>query len=174
MSRTTTIDAAQIAILDALRVYFGDRVAQVGLYDPIDELTEEPQTTLQTPALMLGMDDGFDPRGLFEAGDGSLIEDPWGRMALRCYFTLRCVLSTATYNLPLELSRLAAAASGLILRDPDSDEEQRRGNTWGLGAACDPPEGIEARPGGFLEGAHGWDSWTVTWEQTIYTDGDLT
>jgi hypothetical protein len=173
VSRTTTIDGAQLAIVDALQAHFGDRVAQVGLYTPMDEFTGDAEAEIKTPALLLGMDDGFDPRALVDVGDGSLAQDPWGRMACRCYFTLRCVLSTATTNLPLELSRLAAAASGLVLRDPDGDEDLWRGNTWGLGAACEPPEVVEARPGGFLTGAHGWDSWTLTWEQVIYLDGAM-
>ena len=174
-AQTTTIGTAAAAIVDALREHFADRMQQIGFYDPFDEFTESAESTLLTPALLLGMDDGFDPLPLIDTGLDEQIPDPTGRLPLRCYWSVRCVLSTETENLQQELPTLAAAVCGLVLESgaATNDLLPRRGNDWDLGNAVEMPEAVEARPGGFSDGAHGWDSWIVSWSQILYTDGSL-
>jgi hypothetical protein len=43
-----------------------------------------------------------------------------------------------------------------------------RFNRWGLGADVTVPEQLRGAPGAFRPGKDGYESWCITWEQTLY------
>ena len=43
-----------------------------------------------------------------------------------------------------------------------------RHNHWGLGADVSHPENMSAQPAEFRPGKAGFESWAVSWDQTVY------
>lgn len=167
MSTTTTLDELHDAITGTLRDWFADRVAQVGAYEPWDPVSEAVPASLVTPALLLECE--------------GVAQTPWqdagGRLALSCTWVVHCVLSIQTERLQQTLPQFAAAVMGLVLAQCPAGggglDEQVRGQLWGLGAAVEPPEEVQAQAGEFVPGLHGRDSWVVRWEQVAYLSGEL-
>lgn len=163
---TTSFDAAHDAIVDALREHFGSRVRQVGGYSPLDPLTDEPQSALQVPALLVRIaaatqDDEGDP-------------DPVGRLVFRAECEVRCVLSIESQDLGRDLIDLATQVAALVLPRRRGDQ-RRRGNRWGLGAAAESPLAVSVEEDfEFPQGLHGRAAYLVRWEQIFYLDGELT
>lgn len=156
IANVTTLDLVHTAMLDALRGALGDTFKHFGLYEPQDELTDAPHTTLVTPALIL--------RQGATTFDG--VSDPTGRLAARCGWGVQVILSQRTAQLQAALPQCAALVAAVVL-PPDPAGQPRRGTQWGLGAAVERPENVAMTPGGFTD-LHGRDSWTVTWDQVIY------
>jgi hypothetical protein len=155
----TTFEALHQAIVEALRERFGDRIATYGAYEPWDPIDDQPTARIQTPALLLEVED-------FAEADLES-PDPLGRLALTCTLAIHCVLSIQTERLQQRLPQLAAAVLSLV-GSPQVGQRFRRGNQWGLGIAADPAERPQAQAGEFSPGLHGRDSWLVRWEQTVY------
>ena len=126
------------AILSALRTQFEDRKVTVAAYTPTT-------SALQTPALLLEMEDGTlgDDRGD-------------GRTALSCRLTLHALLSLQTNDVELAIRDFA---SEVLLFT--------RYQQWGL-KEVSVPEQLAMGPGHFQTGDLGYESWYITWEQTIY------
>ena len=126
------------AILAALRTEFKDKKVTVEAYAPT-------ASALQTPALLLEME------------DGTLGPDPGdGRTALACRLTLHALLSLQTDDVELTIRDFATAV--LLFT---------RHQQWGL-KEVSPPDQLAMGPGHFQTGDLGYESWYVTWEQTIY------
>lgn len=135
---TTTVKAFHQAVMAAIAGHFTGKV-QVLAY-PMET------SQIQTPAVLLEMEsaeEGQDP------GDG--------RIALRCRMAAHCVLGFQTEQIGLEVRSFAAQLFTLI-----TDYK------FGLGVNISWPEGLELHPGEFKPGKAGFESWCVTWEQTLY------
>lgn len=156
----TTLGAAHAGILASLEARFGARIARYGAYELDDELGD-PQREIATPALLLRL----------ESFVADLAEpDPWGRLPLRCAWSVRCLLSTETQDLQRTLPQLAAAVVSTVIPLASVDAG-RRGADWGLGGAVGLPEAPSAQPDGL--GIFGADSWVVRWEQVVYVSEEL-
>jgi len=135
-----TLREVHVAILAAVTAEFGSTLETVASYSP------DISNPINTPALLLELE-GF--------GDGQ--DRGEDRIPLRCRFTAHCILSLETPDVEIEVAQFAAQLHGLIAK-----------NRWGLGADLLPPENIESAPSTFKPGKHGYESWAVTWEQTVY------
>lgn len=156
---TVTMDHVHDAIIQAARDHFGDDVEHYGAYSPFDPDTGEAIPVMQTPALLLEVED-FSVSVDEEA-------DPYGRMLISASFVFHCVLSLETARLQQTLPQFAGAVAALVLPPPTA-ESVYRGNTWGLSPAIGRPSFVTAQPDEFTPGLHGRDSWGVRWEQRIY------
>ena len=105
--------------------------------------------TLTTPALLLEWEDGR-----MGAADGH------GGHQVIYRLTLHCVLSQATPQVGSEIRLMATQVLTLV-----NQSQQWRCQNVGL------PERLEMGPGKMQAGEQGYDSWYVTWEQSI-TLGD--
>lgn len=158
----TTLEILQGAILDALRVHFAGRVAEFGAYEPWDYREDEPAQVLNTPALLLEIE---------EMVNDDLLDSHQtpGRLAIRVSLAIHCLLSIRTPKLQAALPELAASVMGLVaVRETATRTRAKRGNRWGLESAVEYPGRCDAQPGEITPGANGLDSWKVTWEQVIY------
>lgn len=161
MSTTTSPTELQYAILDTLRTYFSGRVKHVGGYWPLDEVTEEPVSTVETPALVLRLESQ-------QREDGA---DPANRLVMRVSFALYCVLSLRTTNLYFELAELATDVVRVLAQ---TVSVSKRGQDWGLGYAVEPPEAITDDEAEFVPGPTGTESRVVRWEQVVAYANTLT
>lgn len=157
-SPTTDMDAIHAAIIDALRAHFDYRVVQYGAYEEWDEVDGQAETAILTPALLLQ----------FESEDYGLREDPAGRLVVRCSFALHCVLSVQTERLQVTLRQFASEVATAVMFPAASRNQPRRGQRWGLGAAAEYPERVNAAAGDFSPGLNGRDSRIVRWDQEFY------
>jgi len=165
---TTTIEEFGGAVVTAVRSHFGPALSQSGLYDPTDELTDAAESTLQTPAILIGIESLGEAE---EELDGGLGLDPSARMPFIANCYAHCWMSASTENMPARLPEFAGAMMALVRATRPADTG-RRGNRWGLGDAVGWPENVSAAPGG-LDELHGRFAWIVTWDQAIYTDGGM-
>jgi|GEM_PF-982893 len=137
---STTLTQVHEAILARLRDKFPK--VTVESYDPDSELS------VLAPALFLELED-FDP--------GDDIGDE--RLPAQCRFSIHCVLGWEVENLALEIREFAAAVAMLVRND----------GIWQKGGALTNPKLISAYPGNFRKDMNsGYDSWVVSWEQTVY------
>ena len=109
----------------------------------IDVARYNPQARqLKAPAIRLDIN-GIKPDT--DRGDG--------RFAARCEFVALCSFANGTMEAP----QIAAQLLDLI-----------RYNHWLLGAGVNHPEQLKAQPADFRPGKSGFESWVVSWEQTVY------
>lgn len=127
------------AIIDALKAQFAGRVQTVEMY----ELTEEKP--INTPAILLEMEYGDEG---YDKGDDLV--------PLQCRMTLHMLIGSKTPNLQMEIRRFAFEVFRLV-----------RSNQFDVSDVT-MPEGINMGPGEFKVGEKGYESWYVSWEQTIY------
>ena len=80
-----------------------------------------------------------------------------GRLPVTVEFVAHCCLSIKTPQVELEIRNFAIAVLRLI-----------NGNKWGLSEAVERPEQLHAFPGMFKPDDKGFESWAVSWEQTIH------
>ena len=134
------ITDAQNAIISAFKKNF--KRVTVESYEPSAALSE------LAPACLLDLE---------EFPKGSDIGD--GRYPARCRFSVHCVLGHEVEDMQLELREFAVAVSQFV-----SEE-----GIWLGGSVMKPPTNIDAYPGNFKKDTNGgYDSWVVSWEQTIY------
>ena len=134
------------AIIADLTERYADRVYTIAAYDPFPEKNGAERLPITTPALLLDVES-------IDEGE----EDGTDRQPLRLTITLHCILSFRTSDTQLELREFAADVAARV-----------RHNRWGLNAAVDHPQAINAQPGEFVPEQAGYDSWRVTWEQQVY------
>jgi len=137
---STTLTQVHEAILARLRDTF--QKVTVESYDP------DPKLSVLAPALFLELEE-FDPGD--DIGDG--------RLPAQCRFSIHCVLGWEVENLALEIREFAAAVAMLV----------RDNGIWLKGSVLTKPKQIGAYPGNFRKDTNsGYDSWVVSWEQTVY------
>ena len=137
---SVTLTQVHNAILARLREKFPK--ATVESYNPEESLS------VLAPALLLELEE-FDPGD--DAGDD--------RLPAQCRFSIHCVLGWEVKNLALEIREFAAAVVMLVRND----------GIWLKGSVLTKPKQIGAYPGNFRKDMNsGYDSWVVSWEQTVY------
>ena len=140
MSLTLTI--VHESVINSLKQAFSHKVDTICAYSPL-------QKDIKAPALLLALDNMNHGN---ETGDG--------RTAVDCQFSLCAILPV--HGLPSDKVAIAIAnfaAEAL---------HQVRYNHWGLGSEVSHPQNLSAQPADFKPGKAGFESWVVSWEQTIY------
>ena len=135
---STSLNDFHDAIIQAVADHFSGKVYVLAYPEELSQV--------QTPAVLLEMESG-------EEGQ-ELADD---RTALRCQFALHCVLGFKTENIGLAVRDFSSQIFILL-----------KNNLFGLGRDVSRPENINMSPGEFKPGAAGYESWCVTWEQTIF------
>lgn len=79
------------------------------------------------------------------------------RLSVTVEFLAHCCLSIRTDRVELEIRNFAAKLMRVI-----------EGNRWGLAEAVERPTRLSAMPGMFKPDDKGFESWVVSWEQTIH------
>lgn len=152
MSDLVTLRDLHDAMLAALQeAYPAPLVATVTAYDPVVAPVTQEAQPLTAPALLLHLL-AIDPGA----------EDGTDRDAARLTWALHCVLSARTADLALEVREFAADVRRFI-----------RYQQWGYPSAVGVPEALAAQEADFAPGLAGYDSWVVTWEQSVYLGEDI-
>jgi hypothetical protein len=135
----------QDAIKAELSAFFGNIINTVAWYEQSESATGQP-LPIVTPAVVLEIE---------SADEGDDVGDD--RTPLLCHLTAYCILGQQTPDLQTQVRAFAAQLFGKV-----------RKNKWGLGAKVGFPGGITLGPGKFDPEATGYDSWFVSWDQTVY------
>ena len=128
-------------IIAAIRERFGSRLTTVGMYNPVDPDSQ----SIKTPAVLLELAE-IRPNG----------RTTGGRTPMELVWTAHCALSAQTENVQLEVRNFAAQLVRLI-----------DGARWGLDYV-ERAGDLEAFPGLFTPGEKGFESWLVSWKQTVH------
>ena len=147
---TTTVSSFHAAVKAAISARFGVNVNTVEWYEQGEKTNGQPKL-IKTPAIILEMesaDEGDD------AGDD---RDP-----LNCHISAYCILGQQTTDLQIQVRNFSAQLFALV-----------RKNKWSLGRAASFPASITLGPGKFDPEKNGYESWFVSWEQTIYLGDDI-
>ncbi|MBA1446579.1 MAG: hypothetical protein M3H12_08870 [Chromatiales bacterium] len=136
-----SLKAVHAAQIRALKERFKTRLDTIQVYR-----TDQQDQEIDTPALLLEMELGNEGDDLADERD-----------ALHCSFTAHCLLSTQTPDVEIEVRDFALQVFRFV-----------KENRWGLEGSIDDPVSLSMGPGQFKPGAHGYESWYVNWEQTIY------
>lgn len=143
-----TLEAVHDAMVATITAHFDDRIQTVAAYNPAWD------TPLNTPAVLLELENFSEGQDLAD-----------GRVPLRCRFTAHCVLSWETPSIQMEIRNFGAEFFQLLRR-----------NRWGLEKdAISNPDGADAGEGEFQpkqDKKPGFESWAVSWEQTVYVGAD--
>jgi len=134
------IEKIHTNIISAIKDEFGESL------DTVDSYIPNRSAPIDTPAALLELES-------MEEGDD--IGD--GRIPVACSFTVHCILGVGTPNISLQVRLFAAQVLKLVRR-----------NKWGLGKGASLVEQVSAGPGEFNQGKNGYESWYVTWDQTVY------
>jgi hypothetical protein len=146
----TTLTDFHDAIQTGIAEHFGDNINSALWYEQGGSATGQPLPVL-TPAIIIELeaaDEGDD------AGDE--------RAPLLCHITAYCILGQQTTQLQLQIRDFAAQLFALV-----------RKNKWGLAHDVGFPGGITLGPGKFDPEKTGYDSWFVSWDQTLYLGDDV-
>ena len=138
-------------LVSDVKALFGDSLTTVQAYFPEDLAgTQEAGIVIDTPAALIEIET------IDDAPEDELSD---GRDGVLCSVTIHCILSTTTANLQRELWNFAAELMrGMRARDFGLHEE----NT--AGRATD----VTALPGRFSNGASGYDSRAVNFNQVVF------
>ncbi len=129
----------QVAVKQAIETEFDSIVKTVELYG--DSLE-----SVNTQAVIISMDN---------ADEGNDIGDE--RVPVQCDFSALCLLGFSTANVQLEIREFALQLFTLV-----------RQNKWNLGTAVSFPENLSIQPGPFDPEKNGYESFIVSWQQTVY------
>ena len=143
---TATLTQVHDAITESLKTAFSHKVRTIRVHSPLYKELQAPALLLALESMRMGKNNGD------------------GRTAIDCDFTICGIL--AVKGLPEEkisiaIGNFAAEIIGLV-----------ENNHWGLGANVTHPENISGQPAEFKPGKQGYESWAVTWQQTVYI-GDI-
>lgn len=141
----TTLAEFHTAIKTVIAANFGANVNTVIWYQQGEEANGQP-LPVRTPAIILEIE---------AAEEGDDIGDE--RAPLLCHITAYCILGQQTTDLQIQVRTFAAQLFASV-----------RKNKWGLGKAVSFPGGITLGPGKFDPEKTGYDSWFVSWDQTLY------
>lgn len=133
------------AVSGILATYFAANVNTIVWYEQGETSTGQP-LPIKTPAVILEIEAAEEGD---DAGDD--------RSPLLMHITAYCILSQQTADLQIQLRSFAAQLFAKV-----------RKNKWGLGNTVSFPGGITLGPGKFDPEATGYDSWFVSWDQTLY------
>lgn len=141
----TTVSGFHAAIKTAITTAFGANVNTVAWYEHGEAADGQP-LPIKTPAIILEVDsaDGGD-----DVGDD--------RTPLTVQITAYCILGRSTTDLQVQVRTFAAQLFALA-----------RKNKWGLGKNVSFPSGFTLGAGKFDPEKNGYESFFVSWEQTLY------
>ncbi|AMO55631.1 hypothetical protein GZ77_09145 [Endozoicomonas montiporae] len=137
-----TLTKVHEAIVESLQEPFAQKVETLRVHSPLVK-------DIKAPALLLALDH---MNGGNETGDG--------RTAVECSFSLCAILPEK--GLPADKVSIAIANFAAEVL------HQIRYNHWGLGSEVSHPHNLSAQPADFKPGKAGFESWVVSWEQTVY------
>ncbi len=120
--------------------------ASMSMLQTVKSYDPTTRDTITTPAVLIEA---------VEMKPGRKIGD--GRLPVTVEFAAHCCLSVKTERVELEIRNFAAKLLQVV-----------NGNKWGLADAVERPERLSAFPGMFKPDDKGFESWVVTWEQTIH------
>jgi hypothetical protein len=146
----TTLAAFHAAIQTVIAGHFGDNINTALWYEQGETADGQPLPIL-TPAVILEID---------SADEGDDVGDD--RAPLLCHITAYCILGQQTNELQVQIRNFAAQLFAKI-----------RKNKWGLGHNVSFPVNISLGPGKFDPEKNGFDSWFVSWDQTLYLGADI-
>lgn len=146
-----TLRELHTAMVRSFADRYAEQVETIGAYDPFPDVTSQDPQALVTPALLLE---------LVDIAPGE--DDGTERVPLRLTLAAHCILSFRTADLQIELREFAADVLAHV-----------RHNRWGYPAAARAPEQVSAQAGEFRPDLAGFDSWQVTWEQTVHVGTDV-
>jgi hypothetical protein len=141
----TTLSQFHAAVVASVALRFGDNINTVLWYEQGETASGQPLPII-TPAVILEIE---------SAEEGDDIGDD--RAPLLMHITAYCILGQQTDNLQMEVRNFASQLFALI-----------RKNKWTLGHSVSFPGGITLGPGKFDPEKNGYESWFVSWDQTIY------
>ena len=136
-----TLTKVHEAIVESMKQQFSHKVDNICAYSPLEK-------NIKAPALLLALDNMNHGN---ETGDG--------RTAVECSFSLCAILPAG--GLPTDKIAIAIANYAEVLHHV-------RYNHWDLGAEVSHPANLSAQPAEFKPGKSGFESWVVSWEQTVY------
>ena len=138
------------AIQEVLAAFFAANVNTVAWYEQGEDASGQP-LPVKTPAIILEID---------SAEEGDDVGDD--RAPLLCHLTAYCILGQQTADLQIQVRAFAAQLFAKV-----------RKNKWGLGHAISFPGSITLGPGKFDPEITGYESWFVSWDQTLYLGEDI-
>lgn len=144
------LDAYHDALVDLFRDHFGDSLETVQAYLP-DMQSTDPASglTINTPALLVEIE---------KTSQGQNLGD--GRTAVECHLAIHCILGVATPSLQRALRNFGVEVQRLLTAD---------GYCLGSVVKAGQPEDLTGMPGWWQKGgAGGYDSWVVTFDQTLW------
>jgi hypothetical protein len=141
----TTLTEFHLAIENAIDAHFGDNVNTIAWYQQGETPAGQPLPII-TPAVILEIE---------SAEEGDDIGDD--RAPLLCHFTAYCILGQQTEALQIQVREFAAQLFKKV-----------RKNKWGLAHNVSFPGMVTLGPGKFDPEKNGFDSWYVSWDQTLY------
>ncbi len=139
------LDEYHQSIVAGIREHFGDSLKTVGSYWPAEQ---QEQLLDEAPAVWVEVER---MNHIKDLGDG--------RDALQCNVIIYCVLAADTQELQPKLRNLSAEMMRFI-----------KNETFGKCEAKTLAKQISAMPGRFKVGEKGFDSWVVSFTQTIFLD----
>lgn len=146
----TSLSGFHAAIAAAIAAFFGDNINSVLWYAQGEDAASQPLPVI-TPAVILDIESAEEGE---DAGDD--------RAPLLCHITAYCILGQKTADLQIQVRSFAAQLFTLV-----------RKNKWSLGRAVGFPGGITMGPGKFDPEKNGYDSWYVSWDQTLFMGADV-
>ena len=142
------LDAYHQGLIDGISRYFGDSLNTVSAYFPKNDNENKPNQgiLIKTPAALIDIEmlDGVN-----EIGDG--------RDSIQCHVSIHCVLGSQTENLQQQLRNFSAEMM-----------QQIKNKRFGTCHLAGHAEEITALPGYFKKEKTGYDSWVVSFIQSIY------
>ena len=133
-----SIKMVHAAMVDSFADKFADTVSEIRAYAAVDG-------SVITPSIIIAMESADEGE---DCGDG--------RVAINAKFCAYCYLGINTQNIQLELREFVTQVFAHV-----------KNNVWNLDNVL-VPQHIEAGPGDFNPADNGFESWYVSWEQTIY------
>jgi hypothetical protein len=150
MSDSVSIINFQNAVKNTLTTYFAGIVNTVIWYEQGENDKGQP-LPITTPAIILEIE---------SADEGDDLGD--NRAPFLAHLTAYCILGQQTQDLQTQVRTFAGQLFSKV-----------RKNKWGLGINVSFPGGITMGPGKFDPEATGYESWFVSWDQTLWLDTSI-
>jgi hypothetical protein len=146
----TALTDFHAAIAAAIATHFGDNINTTLWYQQAEDANGQA-LPVTTPAVILEIESADEGE---DAGDD--------RAPLLCHISAYCILGQQTSDLQIQTRSFAAQLFALV-----------RKNKWGLGHDVSFPGGITLGPGKFDPEKTGYDSWFISWDQTLFLGADV-
>jgi len=146
----TTLSEFHAAIQAKIAAHFGVNINTVAWYEQGETESGQP-TPIKTPAIILELE---------SADEGDDVGDD--RTPFAAHITVYCILGRKTPDLQIQVRSFAAQLFALV-----------RKNKWGLAHSVSFPSALTSGEGKFDPEKNGYESWYVSWNQTVYLGDDV-